>query len=106
MKICFIKEDRENAFNYDDIQVTNKGEVLKFGSGTIFHNEIFDIVMREWSKEYHKNWVEKVVLVSKEHYNIYIEGSQIYNLVINGPFIDSLKLSGGGETISGEICLN
>ena len=27
---------REEALHYDDIQVTDKAEVLKFGSGTIF----------------------------------------------------------------------
>jgi hypothetical protein len=38
-------EYREDALLYDDIQVTGKGEILKLGSGTNFHNVIFDICM-------------------------------------------------------------
>jgi len=49
-------EYRENEFNYEDIHVTLKGEVLKFVICTISHNEIFYIATREWLKEYDKNW--------------------------------------------------
>jgi hypothetical protein len=46
------------------------------------------------------------MLLSKDNYGIYIEGSQMYILVINGgPFIYFPRLPGGGDTISGEICL-
>ena len=71
---------------YGDIQVTTKGYILKFASGTIVPNENFDIVKREQSKGYRKSGQKLVILVSKKNYNIHIEGSQIFNLVINRPF--------------------
>ena len=45
-------EDRD----YDDLQVTKQGQVLKFGNVEMFHNESFDIVSKVWGKEYHKHW--------------------------------------------------
>lgn len=36
-----------------DIQVTRKGDVLKFGNVKLFHNEIFNIASRERVKEYY-----------------------------------------------------
>jgi len=44
------------------------------------------------------------MLVSKEYYTIYIEGYQMYYLVINGSFIDSSREL--WDTILGEIYLN
>ena len=35
--------------------------------------------------------------IRKEHYDIFLEGSQMYNLVINEYFIDYLRLFGGGD---------
>lgn len=39
-------EDRD----YDDIQVSNKGEMLKFANGKMFHTKFFYIIWREWVK--------------------------------------------------------
>ena len=38
-----LGEDRWNEFKYDDILIIYKGEVIKFGSGTVVHNENFNI---------------------------------------------------------------
>lgn len=39
--IFVLLEYGENALNYDDILVIDKGEVLKFGSGTMSIMKIF-----------------------------------------------------------------
>jgi hypothetical protein len=80
------------------MHITYKGEILKFGSNTIVHHEFFYMVMKEWSKEYHKNW-ENISTCSK-HRALQHLHRRFLNLqfVRNGAFIYSLKLSIGEET--------